>query len=103
MMVWFSSHRETGVMMPGIVSPLRGREVGDIDFHVIRENTEGEYSPLENACSAARTPGRSPSNRCLPGVVGNPNGRRSLRREKELQRPAAAGDDAVITVIARSD
>lgn len=31
-------------LMPGIVSPLRGREVGDIDFCVIRENSEGEYS-----------------------------------------------------------
>ena len=46
MMVWFSIHRETGVIMPGIVSPLRGREVSDIDFYVIRENTEGEYSPV---------------------------------------------------------
>ncbi len=33
-------------LMPGIVSPLRGREVGDIDFCVIRENTEGEYSSI---------------------------------------------------------
>ncbi len=33
-------------LMPGIVSPLRGREVGDIDFCVIRENNEGEYSSV---------------------------------------------------------
>jgi len=33
-------------LMPGIVSPLRGREVGDIEFCVIRENTEGEYSSV---------------------------------------------------------
>jgi tartrate dehydrogenase/decarboxylase / D-malate dehydrogenase len=33
-------------LMPGVVSPLRGREVGDIDFCVIRENTEGEYSSV---------------------------------------------------------
>jgi tartrate dehydrogenase/decarboxylase/D-malate dehydrogenase len=30
--------------MPGIESPLRGRNEGDIDFIVVRENTEGEYS-----------------------------------------------------------
>ncbi|MDF1552952.1 MAG: tartrate dehydrogenase [Deferrisomatales bacterium] len=33
-------------LMPGIESPLRGREPGDIDFVVVRENTEGEYSAL---------------------------------------------------------
>src|SRR5437868_9156367 len=33
-------------LMPGIESPLRGREEGDIDFIVVRENTEGEYSML---------------------------------------------------------
>lgn len=33
-------------LMPGIQSPLRGREAGDIDFIVVRENTEGEYSTI---------------------------------------------------------
>ncbi len=33
-------------LMPGIESPLRGRETGDIDFVVVRENNEGEYSSL---------------------------------------------------------
>ena len=33
-------------LMPGITSPLRGREPGDIDFIVVRENNEGEYSAL---------------------------------------------------------
>ena len=33
-------------LMPGIESPLRGRREGDIDFIVVRENTEGEYSTL---------------------------------------------------------
>ena len=33
-------------LMPGIESPLRGREEGDIDFIVVRENNEGEYSRL---------------------------------------------------------
>jgi tartrate dehydrogenase/decarboxylase/D-malate dehydrogenase len=33
-------------LMPGIRSPLVGVSVGDIDYHVIRENTEGEYSSV---------------------------------------------------------
>ena len=32
------------VLYPGVASPLRGREAGDIDMVVIRENTEGEYA-----------------------------------------------------------
>jgi tartrate dehydrogenase/decarboxylase/D-malate dehydrogenase len=31
-------------LLPGIESPLRDRKPGDIDFIVVRENTEGEYS-----------------------------------------------------------
>src|SRR4030095_6795406 len=31
-------------LMPGITPPLAGRKVGDIDYYVVRENTEGEYS-----------------------------------------------------------
>ncbi|MBE0464257.1 MAG: tartrate dehydrogenase [Halomonadaceae bacterium] len=33
-------------LMPGIQSPLAGRKPGDIDFYVVRENTEGEYSSI---------------------------------------------------------
>ncbi|MBI3143668.1 MAG: tartrate dehydrogenase [Pseudogulbenkiania sp.] len=33
-------------LMPGIPSLLANRQVGDIDFYVVRENTEGEYSSL---------------------------------------------------------
>jgi tartrate dehydrogenase/decarboxylase/D-malate dehydrogenase len=33
-------------LMPGIPTPLAGRRSGDIDFVVIRENTEGEYSSV---------------------------------------------------------
>ena len=33
-------------LMPGIPCPLAGRQVGDIDFWVVRENTEGEYSSV---------------------------------------------------------
>jgi tartrate dehydrogenase/decarboxylase/D-malate dehydrogenase len=31
-------------LMPGAVTPLAGRTEADIDFYVVRENTEGEYS-----------------------------------------------------------
>jgi tartrate dehydrogenase/decarboxylase / D-malate dehydrogenase len=31
-------------LIPGVRSPLAGKKVGDIDFVVIRENTEGEYA-----------------------------------------------------------
>ncbi|GGE52069.1 tartrate dehydrogenase [Agaricicola taiwanensis] len=33
-------------LMPGVTSPLVGRKPGDIDFFVVRENTEGEYSSI---------------------------------------------------------
>ena len=32
--------------MPGIPTPLANRKPGDIDFVVVRENTEGEYSSV---------------------------------------------------------
>jgi tartrate dehydrogenase/decarboxylase/D-malate dehydrogenase len=33
-------------LLPGVTSPLAGRVPGDVDFHVVRENTEGEYSSV---------------------------------------------------------
>ena len=33
-------------LMPGVSCPLKGREPDDIDFYVVRENTEGEYSSI---------------------------------------------------------
>lgn len=33
-------------LMPGVTAPLAGRKPGDIDFFVVRENTEGEYSSI---------------------------------------------------------
>jgi tartrate dehydrogenase/decarboxylase/D-malate dehydrogenase len=33
-------------LMPGVPTPLANRKPGDIDFVVIRENTEGEYSSV---------------------------------------------------------
>ena len=34
------------VLYPGVRSPLAGRQGGDIDFVVVRENTEGEYAQI---------------------------------------------------------
>lgn len=33
-------------LMPGVPSPLAGRQPGEIDFYIVRENTEGEYSSI---------------------------------------------------------
>src|SRR5690606_20450301 len=33
-------------LMKGVPCPLAGREPGDIDFYVVRENSEGEYSAV---------------------------------------------------------
>jgi len=33
-------------LMPGVKSPLADRKPGDIDFYIVRENTEGEYSSV---------------------------------------------------------
>ncbi|GKT82219.1 tartrate dehydrogenase (D-malate dehydrogenase) [Colletotrichum tofieldiae] len=33
-------------LMPGVTSPLANRKPGDIDFWIVRENTEGEYSSI---------------------------------------------------------
>jgi tartrate dehydrogenase/decarboxylase / D-malate dehydrogenase len=32
------------LLFPGVPSPLKDKKIGDIDFVVVRENTEGEYS-----------------------------------------------------------
>src|SRR4029077_12091057 len=39
-------------LLPGIVPPLRDRKPGDIDFWIVRENTEGEYSQIGGPLSA---------------------------------------------------
>ncbi|MGH6797506.1 MAG: tartrate dehydrogenase [Roseiarcus sp.] len=33
-------------LLAGVDSPLRGRKPGEIDFYVVRENNEGEYSEI---------------------------------------------------------
>jgi tartrate dehydrogenase/decarboxylase / D-malate dehydrogenase len=37
------------VLYPGVRAPLAGRKPGDIDFVVVRENTEGEYAQIGGA------------------------------------------------------
>ena len=32
------------LLLPGVLSPLAGKRPGDVDFVVVRENTEGEYA-----------------------------------------------------------
>ena len=39
-------------LLPGVVSPLRNRESGSIDFCIVRENTEGEYSDVGGITNA---------------------------------------------------
>jgi tartrate dehydrogenase/decarboxylase / D-malate dehydrogenase len=40
------------VLYPGVPAPLAGRKPGDIDFVVVRENTEGEYAQIGGALHA---------------------------------------------------
>lgn len=39
-----------GYLLPGVTSPLGGKKSGDIDFVIVRENTEGEYSGAGGRC-----------------------------------------------------
>ena len=39
-----------GYLLPGVKSPLGGKKSGDIDFVIVRENTEGEYSGAGGRC-----------------------------------------------------
>jgi len=85
-------------LMPGIQSPLAGRKQGDIDFWVVRENTEGEYSSIggrifEKApsgkpwCSRAPSPGRAPT--AYSGTRSSSRG--AARRSTSPRRPSRTG------------
>jgi tartrate dehydrogenase/decarboxylase/D-malate dehydrogenase len=39
-------------LLPGVLSPLRDRQPGSIDFCIVRENTEGEYSDIGGITNA---------------------------------------------------
>jgi tartrate dehydrogenase/decarboxylase/D-malate dehydrogenase len=45
-------------LLPGIESPLRRVEAGTLDWVVVRENSEGEYSGLGGRNLSARGPGK---------------------------------------------
>ena len=54
-------------LMPGVTAPLAGRKPGDIDFYVVRENTEGEYSAIGGPhVPRHRARGSDPGNRADP-------------------------------------
>ena len=59
-------------LMPGVPSPLANRKPGDIDFWVVRENTEGEYSSRRRP----HVPGHRPRIR-HPADGDDPHRRRS--------------------------
>jgi tartrate dehydrogenase/decarboxylase/D-malate dehydrogenase len=39
-------------LVPGVTSPLRNKKAGDVDFVILRENTEGEFSETGNIMHA---------------------------------------------------
>jgi len=43
-------------LMPGVPCPLANRKPGDIDFYVVRENTEGEYSDIGGGAAVGVQP-----------------------------------------------
>ena len=45
------------VLYPGVRCPLAGKRAGDIDFVVVRENTEGEYAQVGGVLYAAAPQG----------------------------------------------
>ena len=63
-------------LMPGVPCPLAGRKPGDIDFFVVRENTEGEYSSIGGKMFP-ETP-RSANLRPETGEDENPRGWRAV-------------------------
>ena len=53
-------------LFEGVPCPLAGRKPGDIDYYVVRENTEGEYTSLGGVMSkapTAKSSSRNPSTR----------------------------------------
>jgi isocitrate/isopropylmalate dehydrogenase len=71
-------------LMPGVPGPLAGRKPGDIDFFVVRENTEGEYSSVGGACSRHRPRDRHAGD-------GDDPGRRRPHPEIRLRARPARG------------
>ena len=54
-------------LLQGVQSPLRGRTAADIDFVVVRENNEGEYSDIGGKIYAGPSSRRCRNRVCSPG------------------------------------
>ena len=80
-------------LMPGVRSPLADRKPGDIDFWVVRENTEGEYSSVGGRMFqgterefARAGDGHDPDRR-RPGAEVRLRARAEARRRSTSPRP----------------
>ena len=72
-------------LMPGVPCPLANRKPGDIDFFVVRENTEGEYSSDRRPhVRRHRARGRGPGNRDARASASTAC---SIRLRARAQRP----------------
>lgn len=70
-------------LFPGVPCPLANKQPGDIDFYVVRENTEGEYSSLGGRMFEGTEREMVIQNRFSPA-------RRGLHPEIRLRAGAAA-------------
>src|SRR5215510_14456589 len=80
-------------LLPGLVSPLANRGPADIDMICVRENSEGEYAGLGDACTSGhrtRLPSRPASSRAKAsnGFCGTdsrlpPNGRGGFSQARQ--------------------
>jgi tartrate dehydrogenase/decarboxylase/D-malate dehydrogenase len=85
-------------LLPGVESPLAGRRPGDIDFVVVRENTEGEYTRI-----GGRVREGTPDELVLQQAVYTRKGvDRVLRYAFELARERGRGSRARRTQPSRS-
>ncbi len=75
-------------LMPGVPSPLANRKPGDIDFWVVRENTEGEYSSRRRP----HVPGHRP--RIRDAADGDDPRRRRSHSEVRVRAGAVAAEEA---------
>ena len=76
-------------LYPGVVSPLAGKQAGDIDMVIFRENTEGEYAPVGGTAQRWHTPrDRHPVQRVHPprNRAHHPRRLRALRPPQQAQQ-----------------
>jgi tartrate dehydrogenase/decarboxylase / D-malate dehydrogenase len=56
-------------LLAGVDTPLKNRNPGDIDFYVVRENNEGEYSSVGGRLYEGTPYEMRCSRRCSPGAA----------------------------------